>query len=517
MHRQTLAMGLVVTVNYLLLCGDQLFSVQQLTRDFGRPEDIEVLMVEDPELCERRPYHQQKLTLVLASMRHHAELLKAAGYHVRYSPLTANRTLSQVLTGLPKPTSFDLSGELHGYAAHSVGQQRWIERACRAAGYSWSPRQTPMFMTPLDEFPTLAGTRKPLQMARFYKNQRKRLGVLLEDNGEPTGGRWSFDEDNRRKLPKQQAVPALPHTRVSAMTAEVADMIARHYPDNIGTASDLWLPTDRAGALEWLEQFLNTRLIGFGTFEDAISQRSWSLFHSALSPLINLGLVTPQEVLDKTLLFAQQNVVPINDLEGFVRQLIGWREFIFGVYVTEGDAMRQTNSRAQHRRMLPTWLSGELDIPPFDDAIATLKRTGWNHHIERLMIIANLMNLAQIEPVEVFEFFMTNYLDAYDWVMVPNVYGMGLNSDNNTFATKPYICGSNYWLKMSDYQKGPWCDVVDGLYWQFVDRHRDLLAKNPRTAMMIANLNRLKPERKQIIFSAADRFIVQHTKAAARQ
>lgn len=468
-------------------------------------------MVEDPELCERRPYHQQKLTLVLASMRNHAKLLAAAGYRVHYSPLEANKTLRQVLGELPELTS----GELHGYSPHSAGQQRWIERACTATGYSWLPTQTPMFLTPPDAFGTLAGTRKPLQMGRFYKNQRKRLGVLLEADGEPTGGRWSFDEDNRRKLPKKQTVPVLPQTDLSAATIEVAELVAERYPDNMGIAADLWLPTDRAGVLEWLERFLNTRLIGFGTFEDAISQRSWSLFHSTLSPLINLGLVTPQEVLDRTLLFADQNVVPINDLEGFVRQLIGWREFMFGVYVVEGESMRHTNSRTQTRRMTPAWLAGDLGIPPFDDAIATLKRTGWNHHIERLMIIANLMNLAQIEPGQVFEFFMTNYLDAYDWVMVPNVYGMGLNSDNNTFATKPYICGSNYWLKMSDYQKGPWCDVVDGLYWQFVDRHRDVLAENTRTAMMLANLRRLNPERKHVIYNAADRFIAQHTQAPA--
>jgi len=174
--------------------------------------------------------------------------------------------------------------------------------------------------------------------------------------------------------------------------------------------------------------------------------------------------------------------------------------------------MRAANSRNQTHSMLPSWSLGELGIPPFDDAIKTLRRTGWNHHIERLMVIANLMNLAQIEPTEVYEFFMTHYVDAYDWVMVPNVYGMGLNSDNNTFATKPYICGSNYWLKMSDYKKGDWCNVVDGLYWRFVERHQATLARNPRTAVLPANLKRLSGERRQLLFSAADAFMAQHTR-----
>jgi len=297
------------------------------------------------------------------------------------------------------------------------------------------------------------------------------------------------------------------------MTAQVAAEVSARYPGNMGDATGLWLPTDRAGALQWLQQFLEQRFLGFGTYEDALSQRSWSVFHSALSPLLNLGLLTPSEVLDRALAFADKNAIPLNDLEGFVRQLIGWREFVYGVYVNHGVPMRVANSRDQTRGMMPSWVNGQLGIPPFDHAIATLKRTGWNHHIERLMVIANLMNLAQIEPDAVYEFFMTHYIDAYDWVMVPNVYGMGLNSDDNTFATKPYICGSNYWLKMSDYKKGDWCNVVDGLYWRFVDRHKETLARNPRTAVLPANLKRLTGERRQLLFSAADQFMKQHTRA----
>ncbi|MFK7913496.1 MAG: cryptochrome/photolyase family protein [Pseudomonadales bacterium] len=498
-------------LNYLLLCGDQLFPLAHLQRDFAAQQNLQIVMVEDAALCERRPYHQQKLTLVLAAMRSHARALEDSGYQVHYRNLSQQQSLAETLTELP-----GLAGQtLLGYQPHSRGQRRWIEQACSQAGCAWQPAPSPYFLTDSDTFTALAGARLPLQMGRFYKAQRQRLEVLLTADGAPQGGRWSFDEDNRRKFPKRQTAPELPaakHTADSrAIVTATATEIAERYPDSMGDAHALWLPTDRAGALAWLQCFLHERLVGFGTYEDAISQRSWSLFHSTLSPLINVGLLPPAEVLQAVLDFADKHAVPDNDLEGFVRQLIGWREFVGGVYQQHGAAMRSSNSRNQTRRMLPSWHQGRLDIPPFDDAIATLKSSGWNHHIDRLMVIANLMNLAMIEPDEVFEFFMTYYIDAYDWVMVPNVYGMGLNSDDNTFATKPYICGSNYWLKMSDYSKGPWCDVVDGLYWRFVDRHREALASNPRTAMMPRNLDRLRGERKQTIFAAAAAFLEQHT------
>ena len=234
-----------------------------------------------------------------------------------------------------------------------------------------------------------------------------------------------------------------------------------------------------------------------------------------LSPLLNVGLLTPREVLDRALEQAETHEVPLNDLEGFVRQLIGWREFMRGVYVTDAEAMRSSNVRKQRRLPGPAWREGTLGIPPYDDALKTLHRYGWNHHIERLMVIANLMNLAELAPATVYDFFMDHYLDAYDWVMVPNVFGMGLTSDDGTFATKPYICGSNYWLKMSDYRKGDWCNVVDGLYWRFVDHHRAALAANPRTAVMPRNLDRLKTERRELIFTAAGQFLDRHTRLPA--
>ena len=203
--------------------------------------------------------------------------------------------------------------------------------------------------------------------------------------------------------------------------------------------------------------------------------------------------------------------VPLNDLEGFIRQLIGWREFIRGTYRRHGSAMRRRNVWNGRRALAPSWLEARTGIAPLDHALGRTRDWGWNHHIERLMVIANLMNLCEIDPQEVYRFFMTQYVDAYDWVMVPNVFGMGLTSEGGVFATKPYICASNYLRNMSDHEPGPWCDVVDGLYWRFVERNRPLLAANPRMPNLLSTLDRLKPDRKRRIYCAAEHFLAAHT------
>ncbi|MEM6710609.1 MAG: cryptochrome/photolyase family protein, partial [Pseudomonadota bacterium] len=321
----------------LLVCGDQLFPVAEYRRAFPIDSVAEIVMVEDQELCSRRPLHQQKLTLVLAAMRHQAVALENAGYTVQYARLGDAQNLARMLKARKRATS---ATTLATFAVANVGQRRWIQAAADTAKLDLSYASTPMFLTSDETFESLTGKRRPLQMGRFYQAQRKRLNVLVTDDGEPRGERWSFDEDNRRALPAKQVVPDLPEIELDPITAEVADEVAARFSKHPGTAHELWLPTERRGALRWLRTFLDERLVGFGTYEDAISTRSATLFHSALSPLLNLGLVTPAEVLERVLAHAETNTVPINDLEGFVRQLIGWREFIRGVYVTDGAAMR---------------------------------------------------------------------------------------------------------------------------------------------------------------------------------
>ncbi|MFT5392257.1 MAG: deoxyribodipyrimidine photolyase-related protein [Gammaproteobacteria bacterium] len=466
-------------------------------------------MVEDESLCRRRPYHQQKLALILASMRDHAAGLRGAGLNVHYYPLDQQQTIIQALVQLVaryQPST------LKTFEVSDVHLTRRLRNFCTQHALTWETVGDPGFLTSSTAFAQHLRGRKSMRMADFYRHQRQRLGLLVDDELAPTGGQWSFDADNRHKVTANQSIPNIKPIIHSPNARQVIREVAAAFPQHPGRADQLWLPTTRKAALAWLNVFLRERLVGFGTYEDAISTRSSTLFHSTLSPVLNIGLITPDEVVAHTLRHAQSTAVPINDLEGFLRQIIGWREFMRGVYQHFGASMRHSNTRGQTRLLTPHWYNGNTGIAPLDLAISTQQRLGWNHHIDRLMVIANLMNLCEIAPKATFEYFMTNYVDAYDWVMVPNVFGMGLNSDGGVFATKPYICGSNYLLKMSDIKRGEWCDPVDGLYWRFIEKHRAELEKNPRLSMFVSGVDRLQPDRKQRIFAAADAFLTRCTR-----
>jgi deoxyribodipyrimidine photolyase-related protein len=227
--------------------------------------------------------------------------------------------------------------------------------------------------------------------------------------------------------------------------------------------------------------------------------------------MMNIGLLVPSEVLDRVVGVAQTRDIPLQSLEGFVRQVMGWREFIRGIYQNYSAVQARTNYWSHTRQLTEHWYVGGTGIVPLDETIETTQRMGWCHHIPRLMVVANLMTLCEIEPKAAHRWFMEMYVDSASWVMGPNVYGMGIFSDGGIFATKPYICGSNYLLKMSNYSKGPWCDVVDGLYWRFIEKNRAFFAQNPRLALMPRALDRLSDARRDIIFPAAEKFLLTHT------
>ena len=258
-----------------------------------------------------------------------------------------------------------------------------------------------------------------------------------------------------------------------------------------------------------LDQFLKDKLNLFGDYEDAVSKKSNILFHSALSPIINLGLITPSEILEKIKKIEKK--VRINSLEGYVRQIIGWREFMRGIYQNYDKHLENTNFFNHKNKMKISWYNGTTGLDPLDHSIKNALNYGWSHHIERLMILANIMNLCQIHPNQVYKWFMEMFVDSSDWVMAPNVYGMGLFSDGGIFATKPYICGSSYFLKMMDFKKGEWCNIMDGLYWNFINKNRKFFLKNPRLSMMVRVFDKIKNERKKIILKAAEKFIKQNT------
>ena len=485
----------------LVLLGNQLFPDAELPP----PGEVEVYLAEDLGLCTYVKHHQQKIVLFLAAMRARAGALEDAGYTVHY-----HRLDDDGLTYPERLLQFIEDGSFGRVALFEV-EDRWFEKdlleALENADIDVEIRATPMFLTPRDELEEQLGGRDHLKMADFYRWQRKRLGLLMDPDGQPQGGQWSFDADNREPLPDDEDIAEPCWFEPDDATQEVIERVADRFGDHPGDASDFRWPVTREHALKQWQAFLDDHLRRFGPMQDAITERSAFVHHSVISPALNLGLVTPRELLDSLLGHASEHDVPLNSLEGLVRQIIGWREFIRGVDRLHGETQADRNFWDHQRRMSDHWDTGDTGIPLLDQAIRRANRHGWAHHIERLMVLGNLMTLCEIEPREAYRWFMERFVDSSDWVMGPNVYGMGLFSDGGLFATKPYICGSNYLLKMSDAKKGDWCDAVDGLYWRFVGKHRDFFESNPRLAMMPRTLDRMNDERLERISAAAEDFL----------
>ena len=458
----------------------------------GRP----VALIEDPLFFGTDPrwplrVHWQRLLLHRASMACFAAALQEKGWTVVQQHHDAAADTAGHLELL----------RLAGYRCFHVADpvddvlERRIRAFVQRHDCQLTLLPTPMLMTPSTVLEQHFGSGKKPFMAKFYEMQRKRLGVLLNDEGGPLGGRWSFDADNRKKLPKGITVPEEPRCAPSLFVLSARQQLAEETLPRLGSADDFAYPVSHADAEAWLDRFLEVRFQQFGVYEDAISTQHRVMWHGVLTPMLNIGLLTPQQVLDRTLARAESGDVPLNSLEGFIRQIIGWREFMAAMYRRHGGTMRTSNFWQFDDRPIPeAFYTGSTGLPPIDDAIRHALDTGYCHHIERLMLLGNVMLLCGFHPTRIYTWFMELFVDAYDWVMVPNVYGMSQFADGGIFTTKPYLSGSNYVRKMSDYRKGPWCEVWDGLFWSFIHRHGDFFRSQYRLAMMARNLDRMATE-----------------------
>lgn len=451
----------------------------------------EIYLIEEPLLLTEFPTHTQKLLLHRLSMQAYKKQLIAKGFTVSYLSVTELPSTQRVFTKLVE------AGVEHLHVVDTTDY--WLEKRLQAAATTHSLTLThyesPLFILPKAEaIERYAQSKK--QMARFYKTLRVDKRILLEADHSPIGGQWNFDEDNRKKIPKGTPTPAEPTYLENSETKEALTWLKNISGEHYGEAV-VWLPYTHDGAKTWLIDFLDDRLAKFGTYEDAIQTKQTRLFHSTLSPLINIGLITPTEVVEAVIAHGQTHSIGLNNIEGFVRQVIGWREFIRASYECDGSDMR-TKNFWKHTGTLPdSWWDGSTGILPVDDCIKKALAHGYNHHIERLMVMGNFMLLNQTHPNEVYRWFMAMYVDAYDWVMVPNVYGMSQFADGGSFATKPYISGSNYLKKMSDYPKGDWEELWTALYWNFISTHQTYFQSNHRLAMMprlLANMDQTKKE-----------------------
>jgi deoxyribodipyrimidine photolyase-related protein len=444
-----------------------------------------VVLVEDPLFFRQYRFHVQKLVLHRASMTEfmqRCELLGKRVYRVDSNSISCSSEIGAFLKTkkISKAFVVELTDD-------------WLKRrmsdGCRDAKVDVESIADPSFLTPTEVMQKWAEKREHYHFTDFYMQQRKRLGLLLDEKGKPIGGKWTFDTDNRKRLPKGYSIPPwkTPSTRPSVIEAK--RYVAKEFPNALGQIDAFCYPVTHDQAATWLDTFIDDRLASFGDYEDAISKEETFLFHSVLTPMLNIGLLTPDQIIQQVL--SKSDAISLNSIEGFVRQVIGWREFVRLVYVHAGSRQRTTNAWNLSRRLPTSFYTGTTGIVPFDQSIKRTLKYAYCHHIERLMVLGNFMLLCDIEPNAVYRWFMELFIDAYDWVMVPNVYGMSQHADGGLMTTKPYISGSSYILKMSDYPKGDWCAVWDALYWRFIEREREFFSANPRMRVMVGQLDRM--------------------------
>jgi len=473
---------------------------------------IPVYLVEEWLFFKQYPFHFQKLLLHRASMQQYKKYLCSRGYTVHY--IETNENISNVLELVPflakqKITHIQVVDPTDNWLTNRLSQ------SCKKNHITLSLFNSPGFLNPLSTTDTFFEKRNKFFQTDFYTWQRKTRKILVNEALQPVGGKWTFDADNRDKFPKNKQAPICEFIEENELIKAATLYITQYFPNNPGIkdapfkhqGTKGYYPIDFESAQLWLKQFLNTRFSEFGIYEDAMVAGESILHHSVLSPLINIGLLTPQQVLNETLSHAANSAIPINSLEGFIRQIIGWREFIYQVYARAGGKQRTRNYWGFKRKIPASFYKGDTGIVPLDDTIQKLNQTGYNHHIERLMILGNFMLLCEFDPDQVYQWFMEMYVDAYDWVMVPNVYGMTQFADGGLMTTKPYISGSNYILKMSNYSKGEWQEIWDGLFWRFMHVHRSFFLQNARLGMLVKTFDKMPETKKAFHLNNAEKYL----------
>jgi deoxyribodipyrimidine photolyase-related protein len=464
-----------------------------------------VFLIEEHLFFTQYNFHKQKLVFHRASMKAYQHYLQEKGYEVTY--IEAKEKIADVRQLLPYLKKKGVS-EISYCDVTDYWLEKSISQQAEVLKLKVTKYESPLFILSSEEVASYFSTKKRFFQTDFYTKQRKHFKVLVDKELQPTGGKWTFDTENRLKYPKGKTPPKVKFPKPNEYWTEATDYVNKNFKSNYGEISNTFVyPTTFGESRAWLKQFFNERFAEFGEYEDALVNKESILHHSLLTPMMNVGLLTPKDIIDQAIQFANENNVPLNSLEGFIRQILGWREFIRGVYEHKGTQERTTNYWKFKRKIPASFWTGTTGIAPIDSTIKKVLATGYCHHIERLMVLGNFMLLCEFDPDEVHKWFMELFIDAYDWVMVPNVYGMSQFADGGLMATKPYISGSNYLIKMSDYEKGDWQPIWDGLFWRFMHTHRDFFLKNPRLGMLVKTFDKMPKEKQQGHIQQAEKFL----------
>ncbi|MFM9956841.1 MAG: cryptochrome/photolyase family protein [Phycisphaerales bacterium] len=494
--------------------GDQLSEALPAVGAIARGKDM-VLMAEVKGESTHVQSHKQRTVLFLSAMRHFAKALEEAGHKVRYvtldDPANSHGIVSELdrAAAAVRPSRVVLTRP--GEHRLRIGIENWAKKS----GIPLEMREDATFFTTRDQFRDWAEGRKALTMEFFYREQRKRLGVLMEVDGTPVGGAWNFDADNRLSFKRDPLLPQPRRFVPDEITGEVIAAVEREMPNLPGRIDRFDWPVTASEANAAWQDFLRARLRDFGPYEDAMWTGQPWVYHAQMSPAMNLKLIDPRGMLKDVLAAGvagrgqTTGKVPLQSVEGFVRQIIGWREFIRGVYELEGPEYEARNT-LNHTGDLPEFYwTGETDMNCMRQCIGQVLDHGYGHHIQRLMVTGNFALVAGVHPKKVSNWYLGMYVDGVDWVTLPNTLGMSQHADGGVVGTKPYAASANYIGKMSNYCKGCRYDPkqrtgenacpFNTLYWDFMIRHKQRFSKNQRMSMMVKNVDRMsKPEIIQI-------------------
>jgi deoxyribodipyrimidine photolyase-related protein len=480
-----------------------------------------LLFVESRQTLGKLPYHRHRLMLLISAMRHYAAERAAEGWDVEYHRLENAADMRSVLDVHcrdHKPSSL-LVAQPNNHDEHQA-----LKLLGAKLSIPLTIIPTSQFLCSREDFLEFADGKKRLLMENFYREMRRRTGLLMEGEkgSEPLGGQWNYDIENRATFAdwKKAGMPRpkkLLRLQQDEITREVARELEVIYPDAPGKAADFALPVTRAESLKTLRDFIESRLSEFGTWQDLMVAEEGDLFHSILSPILNIGLLDPMECALAAERALKEGKAPLHAVEGFIRQVIGWREFVNGVYWLKMPEYASVNGLNATRSLPAFFYTGETSMHCLSIALRETLQSGFNHHIQRLMVLGNFLLLAGIDPQEALRWFNEMYVDAHDWVMAANLLGMALHADGGFMATKPYAASGAYISKMSNYcdscafspsiKSGKGACPLNLLYWNFFNAHQDLFVRNPRTSMPVRSWQKRDPKDRLKIVSEAEAFL----------
>jgi deoxyribodipyrimidine photolyase-related protein len=465
----------------------------------NQPTNKTIYLIEEPRYFTDFKFHKLKLAYHRASMKKYWDTIKTK-FNVKYIEYEKATKLFYL----------SLKSENNSITIISPGDFKLEQKLENIFGKKLVILDNVNWLIKLDELNSikkLIYKNNKYSHDEFYKYQRKKLDILVDSKDKPIGGKWSYDTANRLPLPKNHKVPPTVAKSLSnKYIKESINWVNKHFPDNYGSLDNFVYPIDNKGAIKWLDKFLEERLGNFGPYEDAVNESETFVYHSVLSPMMNIGILTDTQVVSKSYQYylAHKKTISIESFEGFIRQVIGWRNYVYTVYMLDGPKLFESNHLKHHNKLNEKFWTGETNIKPIDSIINKLVKWAYAHHIERLMYLGNFMLICMVDPKEVYRIFMEWAIDAYEWVMIPNVFGMSQYADGGTMMTRPYFSSSNYINKMSSFKRdGSWDIIWDALYYNFINNHYLILKSNYATAQQVKHWdNKSEKEQKEIIKTA---------------